>query len=190
MDYQSKFFSILILLAFVLNGSAFAQVEEIPSAGQEDMEEAPPCEPTPKPRAKKSADVLEPVVQEIDKAALLYQELQENGHVILGGIYFDKGKEDLEMESDSCIKVIAKMLTDYPKIKVYIVGHTDNDGHMVNQMRLSQQRAAAVMTALTDQYNIDMDRLFAGGVGPMCPIATNETEEGRAKNNRIELVLQ
>ena len=181
MDYQSKFIVVLILLSFVFIGSVYAQVEEIPGAAQE-LEVAPP--------AKKSADVYTSATQEIDKSVMLYQELKANGHVILEGIYFDKGKSGLEMELDTCLQVIAQMLIDHPKTKVYIVSHTDNKGHMINQMRLSQQRSAAVMNSLTDRFGIDMDRLFASGVGPLCPLATNETEEGRAQNERIELVLQ
>lgn len=189
MDYQGKFIVVLILLSFVFIGSIHAQVEEIPSAAQE-MEEAAPAEPPAAPPAKRSADVHTSATQEVDKAVMLYQELKENGHVILKGIYFDKGEAGLEMESDTCLKVIAQMLTDHPKMKVYIVSHTDNKGHMINQMRLSQQRSAAVMNSLTDRFNIDMDRLFASGVGPLCPLATDETDEGRAQNERIELVLQ
>lgn len=189
MDYQGKFIVVLILLSFVFIGSAHAQVEEIPGAAQE-MEEAVPAEPPAAPSAKKSADVYTSATLEVDKVVTLYQELKANCHVILDGMYFDKGKADLEMESDTCLKVIAQMLTDHPKMKVYIVSHTDNKGHMINQMRLSQQRSAAVMNSLTDRFGIDMDRMFASGVGPLCPLATNETEEGRAQNERIELVLQ
>ncbi len=189
MDYQSKFIVVLILLSFVFIGSIHAQVEEIPGAAQE-MEEAPPAEPAPAPPATKSADAYTSATQEVDKAVMLYRELKKNGHVILEGIYFDKGKSGLEMESDTCLKVIAQMLTDHPKMKVYIVSHTDNKGHMINQMMLSQQRSAAVMNSLTDRFNIDMDRLFASGVGSLCPLANNDTDEGRAQNERIELVLQ
>ena len=189
MDYQSKFIVVLILLSFIFIGSVHAQVEEIPSAAQE-MEEAVPVEPPAAPPAKKSAEAYTSATQEVDKTVMLYQELKANGHIILKGIYFDKGKSGLEMESDTCLQIIAQMLTDHPKMKVYIVTHTDNKGHMINQMRLSQQRSAAVMNSLTDRFNIDMDRLFASGVGALCPLATNDTDEGRAKNNRIELVLQ
>jgi outer membrane protein OmpA-like peptidoglycan-associated protein len=189
MDYQSKFIVVLILLSFIFIGSVHAQVEEIPSAAQE-MEEAVPVEPPAAPPAKKSAEAYTSATQEVDKAVMLYQELKTNGHVILEGIHFDKGKADLEMESDTCLKVIAKMLTDHPEMKIYLVSHTDNKGHMINQMRLSQQRSAAVMNSLTDRFGIDMDRMFASGVGPLCPLATNETDEGHAQNERVELVLQ
>ncbi len=189
MDYQSKFIVVLILLSFIFIGSVHAQVEEIPSAAQE-MEEAVPVEPPAAPTAKKSAEAYTSATQEVDKAVMLYQELKTNGHVILEGIHFDKGKADLEMESDTCLKVIAKMLTDHPEMKIYLVSHTDNKGHMINQMRLSQQRSAAVMNSLTDRFGIDMDRMFASGVGPLCPLATNETDEGHAQNERVELVLQ
>ena len=189
MDYQGKFIAVLISLLFVFIGSVQAQVEEIPGAAQE-MEEAVPAEPPAAPPAKKSADAHTSATQEVDKAVMLYQELKANGSVILKGIYFDKGKADLEMESDTCLEVISQMLMDHPKMKVYLISHTDNTGHMINKMNLSQERAAAVMTSLTDRFNIDMDRLFASGIGPLCPLATNETAEGRAQNERIVLVLQ
>ena len=189
MNYPRKFFIALFLVSFTFIGSTFAQVEEIPGAAQE-MEEVVPEEPASSPPAKKSADVYTSATEEVDKAALMYQELKANGHIILEGIYFDKGTATLDMKSDSCIMAIAEMLTDHPKMKIYIVSHTDNKGHMINQMRLSQQRSAAIMNSLTDRYGIKVERVFAGGVGPMCPLTTNETEEGRAKNNRLELVLQ
>ena len=168
MNYQNIIYTILILFSFVFVGSIHAQIEEIPGAAQE-MEEVAPEEPCSEPPARKKADAVTSATLGIDKAELMYQELKANGHVILEGIYFDKGKADLEMQSDSCLSIIAEMLTDHPKMKIYIVSHTDNKGHMINQMRLSQQRSAAVMNSLTDRFGIEMDRLFAGGVGPMCP---------------------
>ena len=189
MDYHRVFFIVLILFSLMYVGRAHAQVEEIPGAAQE-IEEIMPEEPASAPPVEKSVDAYTSATEEIDKAALMYQELKANGHIILEGIYFDKGTANLDVKSDSCIMTIAEMLTDHPKMKVYIVSHTDNNGHMINQMRLSQQRSAAIMNSLTDRYSIKVERVFAGGVGPMCPLTTNETEEGRAKNNRIELVLQ
>jgi outer membrane protein OmpA-like peptidoglycan-associated protein len=57
-------------------------------------------------------------------------------------------------------------------------------------MRLSQQRADAVVKELVSKYGITQDRLKAGGVGPLAPVASNDTEEGKAKNRRVELVKQ
>jgi OOP family OmpA-OmpF porin len=185
MNGQYKVINILILLLLMSITSGYAQVEEIPGAALEEIQEAPPTEPAKSPvRAEK---VLE---KEVDRSVQLYQGLKENGHVVLNDIYFSKGKADLELKSDTCLAAIAKMMTDHPTMKIFIVGHTDNKGHMINLMRFSQQRASAVTNSLIDRFDIDVARLFASGIGPMCPITTNETEQGRAKNNRIELVLQ
>jgi len=70
------------------------------------------------------------------------------------------------------------------------VGHTDNVAGVDSNMKLSQARADSVVKALVSQYGIDAKRLTAYGVGPLAPVAPNKTEEGRAKNRRVELVEQ
>jgi len=75
-------------------------------------------------------------------------------------------------------------------LKVNVVGHTDNVGGIESNMKLSQDRANAVVQALVAKYGIAATRLKAYGVGPLAPIASNDTEEGRAKNRRVELVKQ
>ena len=76
------------------------------------------------------------------------------------------------------------------KIKIYVVGHTDNVGGLAPNMDLSKRRAAAVVQALTTQYGIPADRLQPYGDGPYAPITTNDSEDGRALNRRVELVKQ
>jgi outer membrane protein OmpA-like peptidoglycan-associated protein len=71
-----------------------------------------------------------------------------------------------------------------------LVGHTDNVAGVDSNMKLSQARADSVVKALVSQYGIDAKRLTAYGVGPLAPVAPNKTEEGRAKNRRVELVEQ
>ena len=75
-------------------------------------------------------------------------------------------------------------------LKVNVVGHTDNLGGMDSNMKLSQARAEAVVTALTGKYGIATARLKAYGVASLSPIASNDTEDGKAKNRRVELVKQ
>jgi outer membrane protein OmpA-like peptidoglycan-associated protein len=78
----------------------------------------------------------------------------------------------------------------HPGLKVYIVGHTDNQGALDYNVGLSQRRAEAVARALAGQYGIPAARMSARGLGPLAPVTSNATEEGRAKNRRVELVQQ
>ena len=75
-------------------------------------------------------------------------------------------------------------------MKVHIVGHTDNVGIFDSNMKLSRDRAEAVVKALAGNYSISAARMQAGGVGPLSPAASNLTDSGRAKNRRVELVGQ
>ena len=75
-------------------------------------------------------------------------------------------------------------------LKVFVVGHTDNVGGLEGNMKLSQDRADAVVQALVHDHGIAASRLKSFGAGPYAPVASNDTEDGRAKNRRVELVKQ
>jgi len=123
-------------------------------------------------------------------AASLANDISRTGHASVYGIYFDTGKADVKPESDATLKEIAKLLQQDAKLKLHVVGHTDNVGTLASNMDLSRRRADAVAKVLTTQYNIAAWRLGAQGVGPLSPVASNDAEEGRAKNRRVELVKQ
>ncbi|BCD68334.1 OmpA family protein [Nitratiruptor sp. YY09-18] len=123
-------------------------------------------------------------------AKAIANKLQAQGHIPIYGIYFDFDKAIIKPESEPTLKEIAKFLQENPKTKVYIVGHTDNQGKFAYNMKLSQKRADAVRDRLISRYHIDPTRIRSYGVGPLCPVATNQTEIGRAKNRRVELVKQ
>ena len=123
-------------------------------------------------------------------AAALAGDLSRTGHVAVYGIYFDTGKADLKPESDPTLAEIAKLLKQNPTLKLHVVGHTDSQGDLAMNMDLSKRRAAAVVAALTTKHGIAVARLRPDGVGPLAPVASNKTEEGRAKNRRVELVEQ
>ena len=123
-------------------------------------------------------------------AEALASGLAREGKVSIYGIYFDTGKATLKVESKPTLDEIAKLLKQQPGLKLYIVGHTDNAGTLALNMQLSVDRAAAVVQALTRDYGISTGRLDPHGVGPLVPAATNMTEDGRAKNRRVELVAQ
>jgi len=134
----------------------------------------------------------------IDKKALEQQvvadpkamadDIMATGHVAVYGIYFDTDKATIKPESDPTLKAVAQLLKNNPTLKVFIVGHTDMTGKLDHNMDLSLKRAEAVVKELTGKYGIDASRLKAKGVGPLCPVASNKTEDGKAKNRRVEIV--
>ncbi len=116
------------------------------------------------------------------------KELAESGHAAVYGVYFDTDKADIKPESETALKEMVKLLNGTPKLAVFIVGHTDNTGEYLHNLKLSEARANAVVAALVAKYGIVAGRLKALGAGPIAPVASNRAEEGRAKNRRVELV--
>lgn len=123
-------------------------------------------------------------------AKSMAKDIKTTGKVAIYGIYFDFNKADVKPESEPTLKEIANLLKQNPKLDLYIVGHTDNVGSFNANMDLSQRRAEAVLQVLTTKYGVDKKRLKSHGVGPLSPASPNKTEEGRAKNRRVELVEQ
>ena len=116
------------------------------------------------------------------------KQISMNGKVALYGIYFDFNKADVKPESDQALTEIAKLLQTRANLNVLVVGHTDAVGSFESNRTLSQRRAEAIVAALVSRHKIDNKRLFPVGVAFASPVATNTTEEGRAKNRRVELV--
>jgi OmpA-OmpF porin, OOP family len=123
-------------------------------------------------------------------AEVLGKDLTETGHTAVYGILFDTGKADIKPGSEKVLTEIAGLLQSKPAIKLYVVGHTDNVGALEMNMKLSQARAESVVIALTTKHGVAAARLRAFGSGPIAPVASNASEEGRAKNRRVELVEQ
>jgi len=115
--------------------------------------------------------------------------LRATGHITVDGIFFDTGKSTLKPESQQSIAEIVKLLKADASLKVFVVGHTDNVGGTDANLKLSQERAQAVVQAL-QKGGIDASRLKSFGSGPYAPVASNDQESGRAKNRRVELVKQ
>ena len=131
------------------------------------------------------------MVQEVVASAELFQAgLKSTGHVEIPGIFFDTGKSELKPESDAAVAEVAKLLKADPALKVYVVGHTDNVASLDLNTKLSQARADAVVQALVAKHGISAARLIGRGAGPLAPVASNDAEEGRARNRRVELVKQ
>ncbi|MEO1050500.1 MAG: OmpA family protein [Bacteroidota bacterium] len=122
-------------------------------------------------------------------ADYMAKKLLETGRVALQGILFDFDKATIKKESEPLLAEIAKMLKANPSFKLYVVGHTDMKGALQYNLELSSKRAPAVVDYLVENHQISKERLSPQAVGPLAPVATSGTEEGRRKNRRVELVL-
>jgi len=119
-------------------------------------------------------------------AANLETELLETGAIVLHGIGFDGGR--LTQSSDSTLNALGELLSRWPELKIEISAHTDAQGSAAVNKRLSQERADAIKVYLVSKYpSISAANLTAKGYGGTHPVASNETEAGRALNRRIEI---
>ncbi|MES2950631.1 MAG: DUF4892 domain-containing protein [Pseudomonadota bacterium] len=118
------------------------------------------------------------------------KSLDASGKVAVYGILFDTNKADIKPESRASLEQIGALLKQQARLKLHVVGHTDNVGTLPANIDLSKRRAEAVVAALASTYAITRDRLTANGVASLAPVASNGDEAGRAKNRRVELVLQ
>lgn len=122
------------------------------------------------------------------EASELEQALARDGKIAIYGIYFDFDKAELKPESQPQIDQLGILLRDNRELSVLVVGHTDNKGAFDYNLSLSQRRAQAVVDALVAGYGIEMNRITPAGAGMVSPVATNRTEDGQARNRRVEIV--
>ena len=118
----------------------------------------------------------------------LAEALKANGSFAVHDILFDTGKATIKPESAAALAVIGEALKSDPSLKLEIQGHTDNAGAAAANLKLSQDRAAAVKAYLVQAHAVAADRLTTSGLGDTKPIADNGSDDARAKNRRVELV--
>lgn len=123
-------------------------------------------------------------------AADMAKGIAADGKVAVYGVFFDTDKTDVKPESKAALAEMAKLLQQDAKLKLYVVGHTDNQGALAHNLELSQKRAESVIKVLAADYKVDAKRLSAKGVASYAPAASNDGEAGREKNRRVELVKQ
>lgn len=121
-------------------------------------------------------------------ASAMAEGIAETGSVALYGIYFDTDKAVVKPESAETIAEIAKLLKSDGKLALYVVGHTDDQGSLDYNLGLSRRRAQAVVEELVRKHGIAANRLTPAGVAMLAPKAPNDSEDGRARNRRVELV--
>lgn len=114
------------------------------------------------------------------------QPIEVNASVVLKNIFFDYNKYDVKPASQVELDKVVQLLIDNPSVKIQIAGHTDNIGNAADNLKLSENRAKAVIAYLSGK-GIDAKRLTFKGYGATQPIADNKTDEGRALNRRTEL---
>ncbi len=128
---------------------------------------------------------VEAMKQEITSTEI-FSALNTDGHIALY-INFETGKADIKPESQKTIDQVVEMLKSNPLLKISIEGHTDNVGTAQSNQTLSENRAKAVLHAI-NAAGIDKTRLLSKGWGQTKPITDNKTEDGKAKNRRVEIV--
>ncbi len=115
------------------------------------------------------------------------QQPEAEEHFVLDGVLFDSNRATLQEESFPRLDRVVEYMTHRPASRIRIAGHTDNVGNARRNQRLSEQRAEAVRAYLV-AHGIDESRIEAVGFGDQQPVASNDTEEGRAQNRRIEAI--
>lgn len=121
-------------------------------------------------------------------ADAMKRSLGDTGKVALYGLYFDTDKDTMRADSTPTMDEIAKLMKTNPQMKLRVVGHTDDQGAAPYNLDLSKRRAASVVQQLVSKYGIVASRLDSFGAGLYAPVASNQTDDGRAKNRRVELV--
>lgn len=125
----------------------------------------------------------------IADAATMDSAINKSGHLAVYGIHFDTGKAEILPDSEATLNEIVKLMQQDSTLKLRVEGHTDNQGDAAANQALSERRAQAVVAWLTE-HDVAASRLTAKGFGQAKPIADNSSEEGRAKNRRVELTKQ
>jgi OOP family OmpA-OmpF porin len=116
-----------------------------------------------------------------------FEEISKSGRVAVYGVNFDTGKATIRADSARVLEEILKLAQAHADLKLTVEGHTDNVGNAAANRKLSEERAGAVKAWLVAK-GVKADRLATAGLGDTKPVADNKTEDGRAKNRRVELV--
>ncbi len=172
----------LTLLVSRSGQTGFVQVIQVTPAGVVPA-------PGPAETVEPGADQPGTGASDVEAAPGLIASLLANGHAVLPDLDFATGSADLGNGPIDSLRVIAELLAENPQYRVALVGHTDDVGQLSANIALSRQRAEAVRQRLLDLHGIDGARVEAEGVGYLAPLVSNQSEEGRETNRRVEVVL-
>jgi OOP family OmpA-OmpF porin len=177
--------------------SAFVQITRVtaaPPAPEAAPEAVPGAAPEP------GGGDAPPAVIDLDRAAPrstleggsaspIAAALDTVGTAVLDDLVFASGAASLAEGDYASLAALAAWLEANPAATIALVGHTDASGSLAANIALSERRAEAVAETLIDLYGVERARVLSEGVGFLAPIATNQTEEGRQKNRRVEVVV-
>ena len=116
-------------------------------------------------------------------------QLRATGHYVLSDLRFQSGTTDLGDATYSSLDMLAEFLRANPSAEIALVGHTDATGELETNIALSKRRAESVRERMVTAYSIALERIQAEGMGYLAPRASNLTDEGRAQNRRVEVIL-
>jgi outer membrane protein OmpA-like peptidoglycan-associated protein len=137
----------------------------------------------------KTANIAYEYVVELEKIPVATTATPKvNKAIVLNKIFFESGEATLLKKSDLEINYLVDLMKEQPTLKIKIIGHTDDVGSEADNLKLSQDRAAAVVTALVNK-GIANIRLQSEGLGESSPIADNQSEEGKKQNRRTEFLI-
>jgi OOP family OmpA-OmpF porin len=117
------------------------------------------------------------------------KRLETQGHATLDDLVFKTGSSKLGEEQFQSLAELAEYLISHPTRRIVLVGHTDAEGTLDNNIALSRKRAEAVAQRLVQAYKVPPNQVGADGVGFLAPRASNLTDTGRAQNRRVEVIL-
>jgi outer membrane protein OmpA-like peptidoglycan-associated protein len=165
--------------------SAYVQITRVTAA--------PVAAPSPEASALPVIDLAEDLDRGVGAPAMaatgIGSALDQAGSAVLDDLVFASGSATLTEGDYPSLAAVASWLEANPDGTIALVGHTDASGSLAANIALSERRAEAVAEALVDNHGADRDRIAANGVGFLAPRATNQTDEGRQKNRRVEVVV-
>jgi OmpA-OmpF porin, OOP family len=172
---------------------AEAEVEQAPPVVRAPQEANPPATANPPAMANPPAAAKAPLVGEGTASEQLAVFLAAPGgelprRFVLDNLNFDFATAQLVPGSTGTVDSVAAVLKDHPTTEIVLEGHTDNVGDAATNQRLSQQRADAIKAALAAR-GVAAERISTAGIGQDRPLTSNDTDEGRAQNRRVEIVV-
>lgn len=171
------------------NKMLMAQSESLATAGRQQQEEMQ-TKLTQTREEAKEADRKFALIQSLfnEKEALVFR--QQNAVLLrTQGFDFPSGKSEIDSSNFALLQKIIRAIDEYPTAKIAVSGHTDSVGDAQFNLKLSENRAQKVAEFLVKVGQIDPSRVTSKGHGESRPIATNETQDGRAENRRVEITL-
>lgn len=175
--------SHIALLVSRSPGAGYVQVLRVGPA-----EEAPPVTTTSDMNGTAPVNSL-PAGGRGDDPVAIGARMEQTGFAVLSDLVFQTGSSTLGEADFPSLTELAGYLAANPTKRVTLVGHTDAVGSLENNIALSRKRAGSVRQALIDRYGVAPEQIAADGVGFLSPVASNQTEEGREANRRVEVVL-